>query len=129
MKKLGFVITIFLLCLVAAACSTKQEKGSTGLAGMTVLEIEEKLISGKTTKKDVEVLFGAPSGIDKNYGLKGGDRWNYYYSNQESNRDAKRFIPIVGSFIGKDEHKSEMKHLGIVFNKGGILESYEFRSQ
>jgi outer membrane protein assembly factor BamE (lipoprotein component of BamABCDE complex) len=125
MKRLLVVLSFIVICLALSACGNKQVSGNTGLAGMSVSEIEEQLVLGKTHKKDVEALFGTPSSITKS---AQGDTWAYMYYSSETKVDARRHIPVIGGLFASSEHTSESKTLTVMFNKAGYVTSYSFGS-
>jgi outer membrane protein assembly factor BamE (lipoprotein component of BamABCDE complex) len=128
MKSIVAVLFIGVFIISTSACGNKQVRGNQTLAGSSVSEMEQKLIVGKTTKKEVESWLGVPSGIEKNYDKSGGDRWTYKYSSMEARTKGTSFIPVVGAFIGGTDTKDEGKILHIDFNAAGVINAYGFES-
>ncbi|MDR1124557.1 MAG: outer membrane protein assembly factor BamE [Deltaproteobacteria bacterium] len=125
MKRLLVVLSFTVICLGLSACGNKQVSGDMGLAGMSVSEIQEQLIIGKTSKKEVEALLGTPSTVSKG---SNGETWHYTYSNRETKVDARQHIPLIGGLFASTEHTSETKGLTVNFNKAGYVASYGFTS-
>jgi outer membrane protein assembly factor BamE (lipoprotein component of BamABCDE complex) len=73
--------------ILLTACSTSGHKVSQG---------EVDTIRVGDTKADVQARIGAPDQTSRS--LAGGDNWIYAYSRSSPN--AKRFIPLLGTFIG-----------------------------
>lgn len=92
---------------------------------MSVTEIQDRIIEGKTTKAEVKEWLGEPSGITKD--KDGNEVWNYSFSNFESQVRAETFIPIVGGLLGGSDTKQENRMLGITF-KRGVVYSYTFET-
>jgi outer membrane protein assembly factor BamE (lipoprotein component of BamABCDE complex) len=64
-------------------------------------------------KASVEARIGAPDQISKS--VNGGENWIYAYSRSRPN--AKRFIPLFGTFIGGKNVESQT--VTVVFNDDG----------
>ena len=64
-------------------------------------------------KASVEARIGAPDQISRS--VNGGETWTYAYSRSRPN--AKRFIPLFGTFIGGKN--TETQNISVVFNDDG----------
>lgn len=86
MKAKG-ILSITLTAAVLTGCST---------TGRKVDQTQVNTIKVGDTKADVEARIGAPDQVGRS--ISGGDNWIYAYSRSRPN--AKRFIPLFGTFIG-----------------------------
>jgi outer membrane protein assembly factor BamE (lipoprotein component of BamABCDE complex) len=73
--------------ILLTACST---------SGHKVSQTQVDTIRVGDTKADVQARIGPPDQTSRS--LAGGDNWIYAYSRSSPN--AKRFIPLLGTFIG-----------------------------
>ena len=119
------LLSICLALSISAIGCTKQTSGNQNLSGVSVTEIQDRIIEGKTTKAEVKEWLGEPSGITKD--KDGNEVWNYSFSNFESQVRAETFIPIVGGLLGGSDTKQENRMLGITF-KRGVVYSYTFET-
>lgn len=124
MNKLFAVLFSVCLVLSATGCS-KQTSGNQNLSGVSVTEIQDRIIEGKTTKAEIKEWLGEPSGITKD--KDGNEVWSYNFSNYESKMRAETFIPVIGGFIGGVDSKHENRMLGITF-KNGVVYRYSFET-
>jgi outer membrane protein assembly factor BamE (lipoprotein component of BamABCDE complex) len=86
------------------ACST---------SGHKVSQAEVDTIRVGDTKADVQARIGAPDQTSRS--LAGGDNWIYAYSRSSPN--AKRFIPLLGTFIGGRNVESQT--VTVMFDPNG----------
>jgi len=93
MKATG-VLSAGLLAGTLVGCST---------TGTKVSQAEVDTIQVGDTKSDVQARIGAPDQIGKS--LNGGETWTYAYTRSSPN--AKRFIPLLGTFIGGKNVESQ----------------------
>lgn len=111
------IITMVML-LVLTSCGANT--GHQFLAKMSNQEIGSKLVVGKTTKDEVNQMFGNPEDIDMTD--NGGETWLYKYVRSEVK--AVNFVPVASSFLsGTNDNTKKLK---IKFNNCGILEKYAF---
>lgn len=115
-NKIIYLMMVFLL----AGCAAK--RGHQFLEKTSNQEISSKLVAQKTTKEEVNQMFGDPEDVDMTY--DGGETWLYKYVRSEAK--AANFIPIVGDiYHGTNDNIRKLK---IQFNKCGLIERYSFSS-
>ena len=85
--KVKGILGITLAATVLTGCST---------TGRKVDQAQVDTIQVGDTKADVQAPIGAPDQVGRS--ISGGDNWIYSYSRSRPN--AKRFIPLFGTFIG-----------------------------
>lgn len=126
MNKLSVgLLSVCLVLSISAMGCTKQTSGNQNLSGVSVTEIQDRIIEGKTTKAEIKEWLGEPSGISKD--KDGNEVWNYSFNNFESKVRAESFIPIIGGLIGGSDSKHENRMLHITFKKG-VVYSYMFET-
>lgn len=91
--------------------------GTQALASENQQSLESKLVRGKTTKAEVQALFGEPA---QKSNRAAGESW-LYTSNEMS---AKTFVPFLPIITG--DYGTKMRNLEINFNKKGVVADYEF---
>lgn len=114
MKKIFGVV---LLAVVAATSLGACSYGAKNLATETHQTIESKLVKGKTTKAEVKAMFGEPQEVSNK---KGQETWGYHYTKTSG----KEWVPFYVTITGNADGKARV--LEIVFNKRGVVQSYEF---
>jgi outer membrane protein assembly factor BamE (lipoprotein component of BamABCDE complex) len=92
--------------------------GDNGQQAITDESKISQIRKGVTTKTDIQVLFGQPSG--RNFAENGEEQWSYAYIS--SHVDPKTYIPIVGAFTGGATVKTSA--LTVTFGKDGIVKAY-----
>lgn len=95
MKK---ILTAAVFALVLTACvdtTTGVKMDSSKL---------DQLQAGTTTIEQAKSLLGEPTGVAKN--PDGTVTLTYFYS--KNGQDAKSYIPLAGTFLGKSTHESSM---------------------
>lgn len=92
--------------------------GNQTLAKKSQADLKKELVKGKTTKAQVVEMYGKPE--QTSFEDNGDEVILYSYS--EGDFDATNLVPIVGTYIAKDEVR--MKYIYIIFNKKGILKNY-----
>lgn len=114
MKKfVGVAVLAFVAATSLGACS----HGAKTLATESHQSIDAKLIKGKTTKSAVKEMFGEPQEVaSKN----GQETWVYHYTKTSG----KEWVPFYLTIKGNTDSKARV--LEIVFNKRGVVQSYEF---
>jgi len=90
--------------ILLTACSTSGHKVSQG---------EVDTIRVGDTKADVQARIGPPDQTSRS--IAGGDNWIYAYSRSSPN--AKRFIPLLGTFIGG--RNVETQTVTVMFDPSG----------
>ena len=120
MKKFFLGVSL-VLSLGLVGCGMRA--GNENLSKMNLNTIKQKIVVGKTTKKEIRRLLGNPQGqgIDPHI----GEYWMYSF--MQSKIKASSYIPIVGIFAGGT--KTKMTTLYIYFNKNGVVKKYGFMNQ
>ncbi len=93
--------------------------GNESLAKEDVSTLQQKITKGKTTKAEIQTMFGEP--VEK--GTKNGREYWMYRLQTAS---AKTFIPFVNLTGGNSG--TEIKDLTIEFSKTGVVTSYDLSS-
>lgn len=107
------VLAVLLLAALGlAGCASTM--GNESVSKVTAADVKQKIIVGKSTKKDVEQQFGKPGTVQSS---KNGDTWIYQYGQAKS--DAVSFIPVVGMFMGGIDATS--KTVTVEFAKNGVV--------
>lgn len=104
MKKI-FLTLITFMCLVG--CMDKTNKN---LVKNSDQQLSEMVIEGKTTKQEVEKMFGKPNIIGKD--KDGKEQWTY--SHTETSMNPINYIPVTKLLIGQT---GKVRELMIVFEK------------
>ena len=90
--------------------------GNTSIANEDSTSMAKKLIVGKTTRNDVQAMFGAPM-------EKGTQNGREFWSYRTLQTSARTFIPFVGLATGSSG--TDGKDLMIYFDKSGLVTSYD----
>jgi hypothetical protein len=106
-------ILFITLSLVIAACSGNQNKAFKQSSDQ---EIQGMIVEGKTTKAEVEQMFGKPTDID--YDKAGREKWTYAYS--EASKNPLNFIPVISTIKGQEGTTRKM----VVVYEGDIVARY-----
>ncbi len=106
------------MCFFVTGCGAKT--GHQFLAKMSNEEIASKLVVKKTTKAEVNEMFGDPEDVDM--ADNGGETWLYKYVRSEAK--GINYVPIANSFYGGTN--DNIRKLKIKFDNCGILEKYSF---
>lgn len=93
--------------------------GNESLAKEDASTLQQKITKGKTTKAEIQTMFGEP--VEK--GTKSGREYWMYRLQTAS---AKTFIPFVNLTGGNSG--TEIKDLTIEFSKTGVVTSYDLSS-
>jgi hypothetical protein len=111
MNKLFLAFLALIVLALAPACgSLSSSSGAT---------IEEMLIPGQTTWKEVYSQLGSPSGVDKAQSIDYGDVWRYsFYVNKT------KYEMLFGRPL---ESTQEAYRLFIYFDGRGIVHSYKIK--
>ena len=80
-------------------------------------DVINKIVPGKSTKKDVRNLIGDP--IDVQFTDNGEEVWKYHYT--RSDVRGTSFIPYAGALIGGTDTKTTT--LTIRFDKNGVVKN------
>ena len=86
-----------------------------------------KLEKGKTTRAEVEKMFGPPTQVAMT-GNDGQRTMVYSYNSTTAQTKPENFIPFVNMFAGGARGKSEMQTLYVRLDKNGVVEDYEFNN-
>ena len=117
MKKniIGFIMSATLVVptvLGLGGCAM----GNESLAKEDATTLEKKIIKGKTTRAEIQTMFGEPT-------EKGTKSGREYWMYRLQTASAKTFIPFVNLTGGNSG--TEIKDLTIEFNKTGVVTSYD----
>jgi outer membrane protein assembly factor BamE (lipoprotein component of BamABCDE complex) len=80
------ILSLMVVLGLMTGCST---------SGRKVSQADAEMIRAGDTKQDVQARIGVPDEVSKNLS---GETWTYQY--RRSSPNAKRFIPLLGTFIG-----------------------------
>lgn len=121
MKRLLFILLLPHIAFLSG-CITKSSNTSDGtlIAAEKVSHIQK----GKTTRAEIEAMFGKPSHV----GMIDEGKRTMTYTYMESHIQMKVGIPII-PFIGdgvSTKERQRIQTLQIVLNKDGIVEDFEF---
>lgn len=114
-KQLKLLASAVVLLLFVGCTS---HYGNQTLAKKSPADLKKELVKGKTTKAQVVEMYGKPE--QTSFEDNGDEVILYSYS--EGDFDATNLVPVVGTYIAKDEVR--MKYIYIIFNKKGILKNY-----
>lgn len=103
-KKIS-VIVIGLLFL--SGCIDKTNKN---LIKNNDQQLEAMVVEGKTTKEEVEKMFGKPTTIGSD--IQGREQW--VYSHTETSMNPMNYVPVTKLLIGQD---GKVRTLVIIFEK------------
>ena len=116
MKSLNGLGVVFLSTFLLCGCA-----GSTGnqkLAETDLSTLNQMIIKDKTTKKEVDTIFGKPDDID----IMEDGREKWIYNHLESNLKLTGYIPFVNLLhTGTNDTK---KKLIIIFRRG-VVENFD----
>lgn len=109
MSKLYRLFLIFPLCFILNACTTT---GNVALKNEDALSIQRKIIKGKTTKQDLNSMFGKPT--SRSIDMQGDEMWVYTFTRTQIS--AKNFIPVYRSFVKGSSAKT--RKVTVIFENG-----------
>ena len=115
-----------LLTMAVAGCASG---GNEVLRAQDANAVDRNIVDGKTTRSDVERLYGPPNATS--FANAQNDIWIYRWA--RSTARAENFIPYVGAFVGGSD--VQKKELVILFNEQNMVvrhsmrDSTEFRPQ
>ncbi|MDQ6965112.1 MAG: outer membrane protein assembly factor BamE, partial [Mariprofundales bacterium] len=81
--------------------------------------IDQKVIDHKTTKTEVQAIFGAP--MTTSFTSSGNVIWTYTLSQMSA--DATSYIPVVSMFAGSSS--GTKKTLTILFDKNDVVVKHQ----
>jgi len=90
--------------------------GNSSISNESSETLQQKLVKGKTTKEQVLSQFGEPSERGTNEGVE-------YWAYQTATSSAVAYIPFASLVTGNSGIRG--KYLRIVFNKKGLVDSYD----
>lgn len=112
MKK---ILTALVVGMTLAGCASS---GNQSLRDETEASVSAKLTEGKTTRSEVQQMFGSP--YQTSFTSEGEEIWTYQLDNLQA--DAVNFIPVVGA-LGTS-HSGKRKQLVVLFNNKNIVRRY-----
>lgn len=120
MKRTLFVLVVGVVALLLVGCASTSS--GTKMSSVDIGKIEK----GKTTRAEVERLFGPPMQTV----MTGNDQRMMVYTYHSTTAQAKpeTAIPIVGIFIGGARGRSEIQTLYVRLDKNNVVEDYEFNN-
>lgn len=110
--------TTFGALLVASALAGCASTGNEKLKTETEASVSTKIVEGKSTRKEIRELFGAP--LKTTFTDSGLELWTYEFTNVSA--DAVSYIPIVNSF--GSSASGTKKELVLLFDKNGVVQRY-----
>ncbi|WPU65806.1 hypothetical protein [Peredibacter starrii] len=127
------ITSLIFIALVTVACSST-EKSQTKI---NALEINDKLVKGKTSQSQVLENFGTPDVVEK---TPEGDMWAYSRRSNESSSvgggishyiSSAGFWNWTGMNVGGDSSSSSTKTASLVlhFHQDKTLRTYTFRTE
>lgn len=123
MKNLAKILLVtWMISSVALFSACVSTSGNKTLAKKSEQDILADIVKGKTTKAEIEKIFGKPNGTG--FQSDGSEVWHYTYG--KGTTDAASYIPVVGVFAGSS--KVETKSLNVVFDKKGVAKDYTISS-
>lgn len=90
--------------------------GDQVLAKEDATTLQQKIIKGKTTKAEIQTMFGEPS-------EKGTKNGREYWMYRLQTASAKTFIPFSSMATGNSG--TEIKDLTVEYNKAGVVVNYD----
>jgi outer membrane protein assembly factor BamE (lipoprotein component of BamABCDE complex) len=99
-------------CASAGSMQLKEESGTT---------VATKIFEGKTTRGEVQSMYGQPS--QTTFTDAGNEIWTYRYA--YATPKAMNFVPIVGIFAGGADVQS--KELVVMFDKNNVVSRFTMR--
>lgn len=107
-----FTSFLFSIVLNLGGCAM----GTESIAKEDAATLQQKIVNGKTTKADLQKMFGEPS----ERGTKNGrEYWMY----RLQTAGVRTFIPFVGLATGNSG--TEIKDLTIDFDKSGVVTNFD----
>lgn len=110
--KTNVIAVALLSALTLGGCATS---GNQALGSADQSTIDQRIVAGKTTKRDVQAYLGGPDSIN----LTDGGQEVWQYSHAKTSVNAASYIPIVGLFAGGST--VDQKILTILFDKKGVV--------
>ncbi|WP_257828187.1 outer membrane protein assembly factor BamE domain-containing protein [Burkholderia glumae] len=111
------LLSAAVLTALLAGCATT---GNERLEGTTQQSVKSQIEEGKTTKDEVQNVFGSPN--KTTFTDSGLEIWTYELAHATPH--AINFVPIVGAFAhGADVKK---KTLTVLFDDKGVVKKYTF---
>lgn len=105
-------ILILALALTLAAC----DKTNKNLVKNDDQQLQTMLVKGKTTKAEVESMFGKPNKIE--FDNHHHEEW--IYSHGETSINPMNFIPITKLLVGQ---QGKIRTFIVVFDKGVVIDA------
>jgi hypothetical protein len=115
MKKLLVIGGIVASSILATGCASV---GNESLRKESEASVAQKIVQGKTTKKEIRGMFGSPT---KTTFTDGGlEIWNYDFSNVSA--DAISYVPIVNLFGASASGKK--KELVVMYDQADVVKRF-----
>lgn len=106
------ILMVAVVTLGVAGCASR---GNEVLKSQSVSSVDLTVIDGRTTRQEVQAIYGAPAQIS--FLNEKNEMWTYRWS--RATAQGQNFIPVIGPFVrGYDTRKKE---LVIVFNEQSIV--------
>ncbi|AEP36090.1 hypothetical protein [Taylorella asinigenitalis] len=112
------IATVLASAAIISGCASS---GNAAIKDVTVEELKETVVKGKTTKYDIRAYYGEPNELTYNDGY---EIWVYRYG--ESTSHVTNFIPVVDMFSSGNDSKG--KSIIFEFNKNGTVRNYTISS-
>ncbi|WP_150523428.1 outer membrane protein assembly factor BamE domain-containing protein [Roseibium sediminis] len=109
---------IILAIAIAAAVGACASKGNESLREETETSVAGKLTEGKTTRSQVQQMFGSP--FETSFTDSGDEIWTYQFDKLQA--DAVNFVPIVNSF--GSSYSGKRKQLVVLFDRNNVVKRY-----
>lgn len=112
LASLHYAAVVAVLALGTAGCAST---GNETLRSQDIATVNLNVIDGRTTRSDIQRLFGPPS--QTSFASANNEIWTYRWV--RTTPQAQNFIPIVGIFVGGAD--LQRKELVILFNEQYVV--------
>lgn len=116
MKKIALLVVSAILLTSCASA------GNTKLKNITIEQVKQHIVEGKTTKEEVEKLYGSPDSAS--FTENGNEIWTYRY--REATSHVSNFIPVVSIFSTGQTVKT--KEIIVLFNQNNVVQRFTMRN-
>lgn len=106
------------LLFIALAGCTAVKTGNEKLGELKKSEISEIIIKGKTTKADIQAVFGDPDKTD--FDNNSLEKWTYNHIRKQAK--GINYVPVVNWFVSGTNDTT--RSLVIVFNEDNTVKNY-----
>lgn len=111
---------VFASCMIAVLTVGCASTGNVAMKEQTQQSIEQVIVKNKTTKQQVQTVFGAADKVS--FTDSGNEIWTYTHS--KAKPMARNFIPYNFFSLGEN---IQTKELVILFDQKGLVSNYTFR--